>query len=359
MDVRKAAEELQPHLVELRRDFHAHPETSGNEKETAARVVKELESIGGYNIRTGVNGTNGVLAEIQGAKPGKTIALRADMDALSVTESTGLPCASVNPGIMHACGHDNHITMLLGAARLLRLSQGELKGTVRLIFQPSEEKAPTGGSRTMIAGGALENVDAVYGLHVCPNLPSGVLGVRDDQMMASSDHWFAHIEGASSHGAQPDQGRDALVAGTQFLQVLQTIISRNTDPLKSAVITVGVFRAGERYNVVPGSCDMEGTVRTYDPDVRKMVERRIGEALDGVCRALGCEGKLTYEHGYCSLQNHEDFAFYVAEKPGAFGWLGTTPEGGTVWPLHSSHYAPDESVLWKGAALLAQMAIDS
>ncbi len=389
MDVRKAAEELQPHLVELRRDFHAHPETSGNEKETAARVVKELESIGGYNIRTGVNGTNGVLAEIQGAKPGKTIALRADMDALSVTESTGLPCASVNPGIMHACGHDNHITMLLGAARLLRLSQGELKGTVRLIFQPSEEKAPTGGSRTMIAGGALENVDAVYGLHVWPNLPSGVLGVRDDQMMASSDHWFAHIEGASSHGAQPDQGRDALVAGTQFLQVLQTIVSRNTDPLKSAVITVGLFRAGERYNVVPGSCDMEGTVRTYDPDVRKMVERRIGEALDGVCRALGCEGKLTYEHGYCSLQNHEanaafmrktyaklfgaksvvvprypsmtaeDFAFYVAEKPGAFGWLGTTPEGETVWPLHSSHYAPDENVLWKGAALLAQMAIDS
>ena len=241
----------------------------------------------------------------------------------------------------------------------------------------------------MIAGGALENVDAVYGLHVWPNLPSGVLGVRDDQMMASSDHWFAHIEGVSSHGAQPDQGRDALVAGTQFLQVLQTIISRNTDPLKSAVITVGVFRAGERYNVVPGSCDMEGTVRTYDPDVREMVERRIGEALDGVCKALGCEGKLTYEHGYCSLQNHEanaafmretyaklfgaenavvpkypsmtaeDFAFYVAEKPGAFGWLGTTPEGGTVWPLHSSHYAPDESVLWKGAALLAQMALDS
>lgn len=389
MDVRKAAEELQPHLAELRRDFHAHPETSGNEKETAERIVKELEDIGGYEIRTGVNGTCGVLAEIRGAKPGKTIALRADMDALSVTELTGLPFASVNPGTMHACGHDTHMTMLLGAARLIRRFRDELPGTVRLIFQPAEENSPVGGSRAMIAGGALENADAVYGLHVWPNLPSGVLGVRDDQMMAATDHWSAHIEGASSHGAQPDQGRDALVAGTQYLQVLQTIISRNTDPLKAAVLTVGVFRAGERYNVVPGNCDLEGTVRTYDSDVRDMVERRMGEALEGVCMAMGCKGTLTYERGYCSLQNHaenaafmrethaklfgaenvvtprypsmtaEDFAFYVAEKPGAFGWLGTTAEGETVWPLHSSHFAPDESILWKGAALFAQMALDS
>ncbi len=389
MGIRESAEAIQAHLVELRREFHAHPETSGNEKETAERIVRELEAIGGYEIRTGVNGTNGVLAELRGAQPGKTIALRADIDALSVTEDTGLSFTSENPGAMHACGHDNHITMLLGAARLLKEYQGELKGTVRLIFQPSEEKAPTGGSRTMIAGGALENADAVYGMHVWPNLPSGVLGVRDTEMMASSDHWFARIEGATSHGAQPNQGIDALMAGTQFMQALQTVVSRNTDPLKSAVITVGVFRAGERYNVVPGNCDMEGTVRTYDPEVRAMVERRIGEILDGVCAAMGCRGTLTYEHGYTSLRNHpenaafmratyaklfgeenavapeypsmtaEDFAFYLVEKPGAFGWLGTTPAGEKVWPLHSSHYAPDENVLWKGAALFTQLVLDS
>ena len=388
MPIIDSAKAIQPHLVELRRALHRHPETSWNEKKTSELILKELQEIGGWTIRTGIEGSNGILAELAGAEDGPAVALRADMDALSITEETGLPFSSEEPGVMHACGHDNHMTMLLGAARLLKEYQGSLKGKVRLIFQPAEELAPNGGSRTMIRGGALDGIDHVYGLHVWPNLPSGVLGVRDGAMMAASDHYFIHIDGSASHGAQPHQGVDALACGAQFMSAVQSIVSRNVDPLKSAVITIGLFKAGSRYNIVPGTCDMEGTCRTYDPEVRKLCEKRMGEILEGICAAYGCKGTLTYEHGYNALVNHpadaaymrrtmaklfgeesvtvpenpamtaEDFSFYVSAGPGAFGWLGTTPEGAEVWPLHSCHYAPDEGVLYKGAALLAELALD-
>ncbi|MGP1348698.1 MAG: M20 metallopeptidase family protein [Stomatobaculum sp.] len=388
MTVLEDAKRLQPHLTALRRELHRYPETSMNERETAARIVKELEEIGGYGIRCGISGGYGILAELSGAKPGKLVALRADMDALSVTEETGLPYASEHPGVMHACGHDNHMAMLLGAARLLRERQSEIRGGVRLIFQPAEENAPVGGAAGMIAGGALEGVDAVFGMHVWPNLPLGKLGVRDGAQMAASDHYYIRIEGAPSHGAQPHQGTDALIAGAQFVSAVQTIISRNRDPLQAAVLTIGVFHAGSRYNIVPGSCEMEGTCRSYDPALRALCERRLRELLDGICAAYGCKGTLTYERGYSALRNDaamaaymrrtqeklfgtgsalqpenpamtaEDFSFYAEQVPAAFGWIGTTPEGDKVWPLHSSRYAPDEDVLWRGAACFAQLVLD-
>ena len=354
MTILEAAQQIQPQLVQLRRQFHAHPEISQHEEETARRVVEELEAIGGYTIRTGISGS-GVLADLEGGQPGPKVALRADMDALQITEETGLPFASENSGVMHACGHDNHITMLLGAARLLAGMKDQLKGSVRLIFQPAEELSPVGGSRGMMEAGALEGVDAVFGLHVWPELPMGTFGTKPGPLMASSDHFSVYIDGRSSHGAKPDAGIDAVVAGSQFVTAAQTIISRNTDPLQSAVITIGRFHGGTRYNIVAGECELEGTCRTFSPKVRELAEHRLNEVLQGICTLSGCTGELKYEHGYCSVMNDpkmtdyllktaaslfgadkavtvaepsmcaEDFAFYLTEKPGAFAWPAFSP----------------------------------
>lgn len=386
MTITEAAQNLTPHLSELRREFHRHPEVSGNESQTADQIVSELSAIGGYQIDKNVGGY-GVLAVLQGALPGKTVALRADMDALQINEETGLPFCSENPGVMHACGHDNHMTMLLGAARLLAERKNELHGTVRLIFQPAEELSPKGGSRDMIAAGALDGVDAVFGLHVWPELPSGTFGIKAGPLMAASDHFSVLIRGKSSHAAAPEEGIDALTTGAQFISAIQTIVSRNTDPVKPAVISVGKMRAGTRYNIIAETCEMEGTCRTFDPEVRELVAQRLQEVLDGVCHLSGCTGKLKYDRGYMSVCNDpamadylhntavdlfgrdhavivdhpsmcgEDFAYYLAEKPGAFAWLGTALPQRETWPLHSCRFDVDESILWRGSALLAQLAL--
>ncbi len=387
MNLMTEAAEMAPRLRELRRDFHAHPELSGEEVRTAEQIRKELEAIGGYQIRTGVGG-HGILAELHGTQPGKTVALRADMDALSIEEKTELSFASVYPGVMHACGHDHHITILLGAARLLRMHQEELFGNVRLIFQPAEEQSPTGGSRRMIEEDALQDAAAVFGLHVWPNLPAGTVGIKSGPLMAASDRFTVHFEGESAHGAMPDQGNDALMAGLQFASAVQTIMSRNKNPMKAGVITIGTFRAGSRYNIVPGSCCMEGTVRTFDPALRIQTEKRMRELFEGIRLAFGLQGELQYMQGYTAVRNApdmtayaektaeqllgstqvihpeepamtaEDFAFYLEKVPGAFLWLGTTPEGEKIWPLHSAHYAGNENVLATGAALLAGLALN-
>lgn len=386
MKITESAEALEEHLVSLRREFHRHPEISGEEAETAERIAAELQAIGGYEIRRNVGG-HGILATMDSGKPGKTVALRADMDALQISEETGLPYHSENAGVMHACGHDTHMTMLLGAARLLAQSRGELRGKVRLIFQPSEEASPRGGSRAMIQAGALDGVDAVFGLHIWPGLPSGVFGVKAGPLMAASDHFSVVLHGKSSHAATPEAGIDAIAAGAQFVSALQTIVSRNKDPLQPAVITVGRFHAGTRYNIIAGTCEMEGTCRTFDPEVRDLAERRLQEVLDGVCKLSGCTGELHYDRGYMAVLNDpkmadyvhstasslfggqyavtvkkpsmcaEDFAFYLAERPGAFAWLGTAEAGAAVYPLHNCRFAADENVLWRGAALLAELAL--
>lgn len=386
MTITEAAQGLTPHLSELRRDFHRFPEVSGNESRTAERVVSELSAIGGYQISKNVGG-HGVLAVLQGALPGKTVALRADMDALQINEETGLPFCSQNSGVMHACGHDNHMAMLLGAARLLADRKNELPGTVRLIFQPAEELSPKGGSRDMIAAGALDGVDAVFGLHVWPELPIGTFGTKSGPLMAASDHFSVLIRGKSSHAAAPEEGIDAVTAAAQFISAIQTIVSRNTDPVKPAVISVGKVNAGTRYNIIAETCEMEGTCRTFDPEIRNLVAQRLQEVLNGVCQMSGCTGQLKYDRGYMSVNNDpamadylrdtaadlfgrehavlvehpsmcgEDFAFYLAEKPGAFAWLGTALPQGKIWPLHSSRFNVDESILWRGSALLAQLAL--
>lgn len=384
--VLEMARGIQPRLAELIRWFHAHPEVSGKETETAKRILEELDEIGGYSIRAGVNGC-GILADMEGGAPGPKIALRADMDALQITEETGLAFASENHGVMHACGHDNHVTMLLGAARLLSAMRGDISGSVRLIFQPAEELSPVGGAKGMIAAGAIDGVDAVFGLHVWPDLPVGTFGTRPGPLMASSDHFSVHIDGKSSHGAKPNAGIDAVVAGSQFVTALQTIISRNLDPMQSAVISVGRFVSGTRYNIIAEKCELEGTCRTFEPGVREMAERRLNEVLHGICVLSGCNGSLDYEHGYCSVVNDaaqaeymlntaaelfgpdsvtvpeqpsmcaEDFAFYLREKPGAFAWLGTALKGQESYPLHNCHFTAPEEILWRGAALFTQIVL--
>lgn len=382
------ARAINPQLIDIRRAFHRDPEISNQEERTAEKILKSLEEIGGFEIRSGIGG-HGILADLRGENTGKNIALRADMDALSIQEETGLPFSSQNPGIMHACGHDGHMTCLLGAAKLLKAHQSQLQGSVRLIFQPAEEMAPTGGARKMIEGGALEGVDAVFGLHVWPNLPIGKIGTRPGSLMAASDHFSITIKGDSAHGAMPQLGHDALVAGAQFISAVQSIVSRNTDPLEACVVTIGVCRAGTRYNIVPGSCYLEGTVRTYSPEVRKNTEVRMRQLLAGICAAMECEAEISYENGYPALRNNprmaeymieeitklfgaenavkmerpamtaEDFAFYLEKVPGAFAWLGTqATDDSECWPLHSSHYKSNEDALWRGAAFLASLALN-
>lgn len=381
------ARSIQLHLVDIRRELHQHPEESNKEKDTAELIKRELMEIGSWTIRDQIGGY-GVLADLVGAVPGPHTALRADMDALSIQEETNLPFSSQNPGVMHACGHDNHITCLLGAARLLAMHKNQLKGQVRLIFQPAEENAPVGGSRKMIAAGALEGIDRVFGLHVWPNLSAGVLGAKPGPQMAASDHFIVRIKGESAHGAMPHLGKDALIAGAHFVSAVQTIISRNSDPLDPGVITIGVMKAGSRYNIVPEECLLEGTCRTYSAEMRELAEKRLEQLLKGICSAYGCEGDLDYQRGYSALRNDpeqveyllttwgklfgqdrsirvpqpamtaEDFSFYLEKTPGAFGWLGTQAENDPeVWPLHSSHYKANEDVLWKGAALFAALAL--
>ena len=386
MKIIESAKKIQPYLQEIRRDLHKHPEISNEEKKTAEIIAEELREIGISDIKENVNG-HGIIAEIHGAGDGKIVALRADMDALQIKEETGLPYKSESEGLMHACGHDAHMTMVLGAARLLNEKKDELKGNVRLIFQPAEEITPMGGSRGMIAGGALDNVDAVFGLHVWPDLPLGKVGVKAGPLMAASDHFTVTIKGKPSHAAKPNEGIDALVAGAQYVSAIQTIVSRNADPMKSIVITVGKMNAGTRYNIVAGECVLEGTCRTFAPELRDLAEERLQIVLDGICTLSGCTGVLNYERGYMAVINEpesveyvsetvkklfgndaavsvepamtaEDFSFYLDKKPGAFAWIGTTKEGDTVYPLHNSRYSPDEDVLWRGAALMAELVLD-
>lgn len=385
--ITEQAQALQPWLVELQHEFHQHPEPSRSEKETSARVLRELERIGSWKVRPNVYGY-GILADLEGSQPGRRVALRADMDALQITEESGLPYKSLNPGLMHACGHDNHITMLLGAARLLADNKDRLCGSVRLIFQPAEELSPEGGAKGMIAAGAMENVDAVFGLHVWPGLPVGTFGTKPGALMAASDHFSVTITGKSGHGAMPHLGIDAVVAGAQVVSALQSIVARNIDPMKSAVMTIGRMHAGTRYNIVAETCELEGTCRTFDQAVREACRERFHTIVNSVSQAMGCTCEIQYEMGYNAVENDpamagyllqtaaelfgsehsvqvpgpamtaEDFSFYLQKAPGSFAWLGVDEPEKPVWPLHNCHLATPADILWRGSALFTAMVLN-
>ena len=374
-------------LSKIRRQIHMYPELGYQEKRTSALVAKELRSIG-VSVREGVAKT-GVVGLLKGERPGKTVALRGDMDALPITERNNTPYRSRVDGVMHACGHDANTTTVLGAAMLLSNYRHVLKGNVKFIFQPSEE-APPGGALPMIKAGVLKapKVDAIIGVHVDPSIPVGKIGLRSGPMMAAADDFWFAVLGEAAHGAKPHLGVDAISLSAQVIQALQTIPSRQMNPVHSVVVTVGTIKGGYRRNVIADRVECEGTARTLDARDRKAVERAIEKTLAGVTKSGGGGYEYAYERGYPILvcdegisnivrgvavellgkrgvvdidepsMGGEDFAYFVGEVPGVMFRLGTgNKKRGITHPWHHPKFDIDEDGLWTGAAVLASATV--
>ncbi|HYF77507.1 MAG TPA: amidohydrolase [Symbiobacteriaceae bacterium] len=375
----RLARAVHPFAVEARRQFHRNPELSFEEKETSAYITAQLDAMG-VPYTAGIGGY-GIKAVIEGGKPGRTVALRADMDALPINEETGLPFASQKPGVMHACGHDVHTATLLATARALREMAPNLPGRVVLVFQPGEEVNP-GGASLMIKDGVLENptVDAIFGLHVMPLMEAGTMGFGAGAMLAAPDEFDVTIVGRGGHGAAPQLCVDPVMVAAQCLTLLQQIVARNVSPFQSAVITVGSIHGGTARNVIPDEVTFKGTVRTMDPAVQTMMPQRIEAVIRGVCEAAGAEYRLRCDPGYPALINDgaatdiarraalqvldeekvqpmapsmggEDFAFYLQKVPGSFARLGSMiPDTARPAGLHTSRLMIDEDCMATGVA---------
>jgi amidohydrolase len=374
-------------MIEWRRALHENPEVSGAEYHTRDFILQKLHEL---NIPTKTfDGHMGILATIEGKGPGGVVALRADMDALPITESNNLPHCSRNEGVMHACGHDGHMSMLLGAATALKENRNAWRGTIKLVFQPSEEAAPKGGSPLMIADGILENpkVDMMFGMHLWPDLHYGDIGICRGTMMASSDRFTLKLFGAGAHAGAPHQGIDAVMMTSDVLTALSRIIHRQTDPRETATINIGTMHGGERYNVVAKEVVLEGTVRTLNETVRQDIPARMRRMIQGVCDGYGGRYELDYQFGYPSLQNApdetgfvilaasrflgaehvqsdhkpvlgaEDFAFFAEKVPAAYFFVGCGSPGAPVRPLHSGGFDFDERSLFVGAQVMEETAL--
>ena len=394
-------QEITPQVVTWRRDFHQHPELGNREVRTAKVIADELRRLG-YDVQTGVAHT-GVVAVLKGGKPGPTVGLRSDMDALPVTEQVDVPFKSTatavwngqEVGVMHACGHDTHMAMLLGAATILARVRDQLPGTVKLIFQPAEEGPPAGeegGAELMVKQGVLENpdVDAIFGLHVFP-MTAGTIEYRPGPLMASADAFTLRITGRQTHGAVPWGGVDPIVVGAQIVMALQTIVSRSVNITEApAVVTIGAFNGGNRFNIVPETVELQGTVRAFNEEVRKDIHRRIRDIATKTAEASGASVEITMGIGYPATINDpaltarmvptlervagkenvrvgpltgtaEDFSFYQHKVPGMFFFLGVTPKGvdpKTAPQNHSPLFFADESALPVGVKALASLALD-
>ncbi|MGZ3422800.1 MAG: M20 metallopeptidase family protein [Polyangiales bacterium] len=383
----ESIQSLRPRIVEQRRDFHRHPELAFEEVRTSAAVLKWLESLG-LEIERGI-GKTGVIARLRGAKPGRVIALRADMDALPIQEANEFEFKSQNPGKMHACGHDAHTAMLLGVASVLAERRESLAGEVRFVFQPAEEGA--GGAKPMIEGGALDGVDVILGQHMGPHHDTGTIAVSRGAAMAAADFWKLTISGKGGHGAYPHLSIDTIPVGAAVVMALQTIVSRTVDPLTSAVVTIGTFRGGFRNNVIAPQVELTGTVRTLDPILRGEMPSRVERIVRGICEAHGATYELDYTLNYPPTINHEgptrflekvagacvgeknvklvepsmggeDFAFYLERVPGVFYWLGCRRpprhEGSVETAhLHSPLFDLDEDALVHGVHVMASAAL--
>ncbi|MBI0579463.1 amidohydrolase [Neobacillus cucumis] len=362
-------EELYPNLIEFRRDLHMYPELSFKEEETPFKIANYLKNLG-LEVRTGVGG-RGVIATLQGGKPGKTIAFRADFDALPIQDEKEVDYKSRISGVMHACGHDIHTAALLGVAKVLNEVKEHLEGTVVFIHQFAEEVIP-GGAKPMIEDGCLNGVDVIFGAHVASHLPYGTIGVNEGFLMAAGDRFEIEIYGVGGHGATPELTVDPLVVGSQLVLALQQIVSRRVDPLKPAVVTVGSFNSGDAYNVIPNTAKIKGTVRTFDEDVRDLIEKSIGQLAKSTCEGAGAQAKYSYERGYPAVWNHpnetkfveeiakkqvgaqnvikispqmgmEDFAYYLQKVPGTFFWVGgRNSDINAEYPHHHPKFDVDE-----------------
>lgn len=385
MDIRSLAGEISPYIIERRRFYHRRPELSFRELETTRALAEDVRALG-LQPRT-FGDLPGLTAELEGAKPGPCVLLRADIDALPVDEKTGLPFASETPGVMHACGHDAHIAMLLGAMRLLIKAREKLRGSVRFFFQAGEETGK--GARKYIDRGVLEGVDAVFGLHVWGTVDAPLAAVGPGRRMASMDNFRITVTGKQAHGAAPQDGRDAIVAASAVVLALQTFASRRNDPLNPFVLTVGTFHGGAMYNIICPEVELTGSVRTYSRQLREALPEELERIVQSAAEACGCEAALEFEpllppiindnekvnrtvYGAARklfgpegitqappLMSSDDFSLLAARVPGYYALLGTRDAASGFDAVnHSERFSVDEDILWRGSALAAQFALD-
>ena len=368
-------------IVALRRDIHREPELGFGTEKTAEKVLAALDGLP-LDVQTGV-AENGIVATLRGENDGPTVGLRADMDALPITENTELPFASEAEGKMHACGHDGHTSMLVGAAHTLSGMRDRLNGTVKFIFQPAEEGG--GGGKVMVEEGVVEGMDSIYALHLWPGLAFGTAATKGGPIMAAADAFEMEVRGTGGHGAMPHLSADAVVIAAHVVTALQTVVSREVDPVEPAVLTVGEIGAGTAFNVIPEKARLGGTVRTLNEDLRKNMPERIEAIAQGVARGMRADAHLDYTFSYPVTRNNaevaghvlrvagglfgeesvqelanpsmgaEDFAYFLEKVPGAFVWLGV---GRDVSGLHTPQFAFDEKVLPRGSALLTALALN-
>ncbi len=400
-EIDKLVTAVEPELIQWRRHLHANPELSNREVETAKYVVERLKSFG-LEAQTGIART-GVVALIRGGRPGPVVALRADMDGLPVREETGLPFASKatgeyegnKVGVMHACGHDTHVAILLATAKVLSQMKDRLPGTVKLIFQPAEEGAPPdenpAGAELMVTQGVMQNpkVDAVFGLHVFANVPTGTITYRSGPFMAAADRFDILITGKQTHGSAPWRGVDPIVVGAQIISSLQTIVSRHVDLTNlPVVVSVGQFQSGVRNNIIPETARLVGTIRTFDPLMQEDVHVRVKKIAESIATASGAKAEVVIRKGPPVTANDaaltarmlptlervapgkvkvselitgaEDFTFFQKQAPGLFFFLGITPpeQAGKAPANHSPLFFVDEKALPTGVRALANLAVD-
>lgn len=370
----------------LRRDFHRHPELGFNEFRTAGIVTRELNDLG-LEVSTGI-GKTGVVALLEGARPGPVVLARFDMDALPILEETAAEYASQNPGVMHACGHDGHTAIGLTVARILEAHREELGGTVKFVFQPAEEGL--GGAEAMLADGVLENPRPDYSLalHLWNDQPLGWLGVTPGPAMAASDRFQVTLSGRGGHGASPHLAIDPVLAGAQVVTALQSIVARNIDPLKSAVVTVTSLAGGDAFNVIPSTVSIRGTIRSFEPQVRSVVMERFHQVVDGVAQAMGCQAQIETWRITPAVVNDpqvtnrvqsvaerllpdcdldkvertmgsEDMAYLMDDIPGCYFFIGSADAArGLNAPHHNPLFDFDEAALPRAAAMMAAAVVE-
>lgn len=403
--VMEGAKSVHQKAIEWRHDIHEHPELGNQEHRTAELIADHLRSLG-MEVQTDV-GTTGVVAVLKGGKPGPVVGLRADMDALPVKEQTGLPYASEvkqdylgkESWVMHACGHDAHVAILMAVAENLASVKDELPGTVKFIFQPAEE-GPSDyvykgeqhfGGRLLVDEGVLKNpdVDAIFGLHVTSKAPTGIISYRSGPTMASSSDLYITVNGEQTHGAAPWDGVDPVVASAQIINGLQTIVSRKTNIMPApAVVTIGTIEGGSRHNIIPDKVEMSGTIRTFNDDVQKQVNEHVKQTAEHTAHAHGAEAEVTIVDNYATTVNDpeltakmlptlkkvapqrvfeaplvtgsEDFSYYAREVPGLFFFLGVTPmdKMKDAAPNHSPHFLVDDDALVTGIQALSALTTD-
>ena len=379
-------DELVAEVVATRRDLHVHPELGFEEHRTSAMVAERLGALG-FEVHTGI-GQTGVVGVLRGTRPGTTIMLRADMDALPIDEENDVPYRSETPVHMHACGHDGHVAILLGAARVVAARRDEVAGTVCFLFQPAEEGK--GGAKAMVADGVLERfgIERAYGLHLASAHPVGQLGFREGVFYASSDSIEITIEGKGGHGASPHLSVDPVYVASQFVVAVQQVVSRQIDPIEPAVVTIGAINGGTTHNVIPSRVRLLGTVRAFDAGVRERMSERIERVLRGVCESSGA----TYDYEYLwrypvtsndveqtryvralaervagaehvadvpKLMGAEDFSFFAERVPACFFSLGSNGGPSSAFPHHHARFDIDESALATGVRMMTALALDA